>query len=108
MKRGAYDGFGFGLNLMEMLFSDETFGVDFIDIFGARGAGGKPSIFGANFQSAQGSAIAGGMCEPFGDRFASEGFGGDVFGREVGELLFLFAAGRSIDSGVRGRAMAGG
>jgi hypothetical protein len=42
-----------------MRFAGETFGVDFVDVLGARGPGREPSILGNYFEAAYRSLIAG-------------------------------------------------
>ena len=39
---------GFGLDLFEVVFALEGFGVDLVDVFGAGGAGGEPAVFGGD------------------------------------------------------------
>ena len=46
---GGYEGFGFGLDLGEVVGAVEGFGVDFVDVFGAGGAGGEPAVFCRDF-----------------------------------------------------------
>ena len=53
-----------------MIFALEAFGVDFVDVFGAGGSGGEPSIFGGDFEAADGSVVAGGFGEDSGDGLA--------------------------------------
>ncbi len=53
-----------------MVFAFEGFGVDFVDVFGAGGAGGEPAVFGGDFEAADGGVVAGGFGEDGGDGFA--------------------------------------
>ncbi len=46
-----------------MGLGDEGFGVDFVDVFGAGGAGGEPAGLGGNFETADGGVVAGGVGE---------------------------------------------
>ena len=53
-----------------MVFAFEGFGVDFVDVFGAGGAGGEPAVFGGDLEAADGGVVAGGFGEDGGDGFA--------------------------------------
>ena len=69
---GGDECLGFGLDLFEVVFAFEGFGVDFVDVFGAGGAGGEPAVFGGDFEAADGGVVAGGFGEDGGDGFAGE------------------------------------
>jgi len=71
---GGDQGLGFGLDLFEVGFAFEGFGVDFVDVFGAGGACGEPAVFGGYFEAAYGGFVAGGFGEDGGDGFAGELF----------------------------------
>ena len=45
---------GFGLDLFEVGFAVEGFGVDFVDVFGAAGTCGEPAVFGGDLETADG------------------------------------------------------
>ena len=91
---------------MKVLGSDETFRINLIDLFGSRGAGCKPAVFGADFKSSNGGSVGRCAGEFGGDGFAGEDFGRDIFWHECGELLFFFAGGGCIDSCIVGGSMA--
>ena len=55
-----------------MVGAVEGFGVDFVDVFGAGGAGGEPAVFGGDLEAADGGVVAGGFGEDGGDGFAGE------------------------------------
>ena len=63
-----------------MVGAAEGFGVDFVDVFGAGGAGGEPSVLGGDFEAADGGVVAGGFGEDGDDGFSGELFGGDLRG----------------------------
>ena len=46
-----------------MLFAAKTLGVDFINIFSTRWAGGEPGVFRDDFYATDGSAVARGFAE---------------------------------------------
>ena len=70
--------FGFGLDLFEVGFAQEAFGVDLVYVFCAGGAGGEPAVFGGDFEAADGGVVAGGFGEDGRDGFAGEVFGCDL------------------------------
>ncbi len=67
------EGFGFRLDGFQVVGAVEAFGVDFVDVFGAGGAGGEPAIFCGDLQPADGRVVAGGFGKDGGDGFAGEG-----------------------------------
>ena len=67
-----------------MGFAFEAFGVDFVDVFGAGGAGGEPAIFGGDFEAAYRGVVAGSFGEDSGNGFAGQLFGGDLLCGEFG------------------------
>lgn len=88
----------FTLNEAKVLLAFEAFGVDFVDVFGAGGAGGEPAVFGAHFEAADGRAVGGRVGELGDDGFASERFSFHLIGRKGGQLGFFFAGGRGVDA----------
>ena len=91
---------------MQVLETDETFSIHFINLFGSGGSGGKPAVFSTNFKSSNGCFVGGCVGEDRGDGFAGESFGRDIFWHERGELPFFFTGGRRIDSFIVGASMA--
>ena len=67
---GVYELLGLGLDLFQVVFALEGFGVDLVDVFGAGGAGGEPAVFGGDFEAADGGVVARGFSEDGGDGFA--------------------------------------
>ena len=88
-----------------MVGAAEGFGVDFVDVFGAGGAGGEPAIFCGDLEAADAGVVAGGFGEDGGDGFAGELFGGDLRGGEFGEFGFLVLGGCGVDALVGGAAV---
>jgi len=69
--------------LLQVLFADEAFRVDFIEILGAAGAGGEPAVGGADFNPTDRSAIAGRVEQYRADLFTGQNLGLDMFGAEL-------------------------
>ncbi len=61
-----------------MVCAFEAFGVDFVDVFGAGGAGGEPAVFGGYLEAADWGVVARGFGEDGGDGFAGEIFRCDL------------------------------
>src|SRR5215467_12869388 len=59
---------GFLLNLVQMIFAGEAFGVDLVNILGAGGPGREPSALGDHFQSAKRRARTRGGVQLFENR----------------------------------------
>ncbi len=91
-----------------MCLAVEALGVDFVDVFGAGGAGGEPAVFRRNLEAADRGVVAGRFREDRCDGFAGEGLRGDLRGRELGELGFLLRGGLGVDALVDGIAVLGG
>src|SRR5437868_1002663 len=62
------------LDAAQMLFADEAFGVDLVDVLGAGGAGGEPAVLRHDLDAADGFVVAGGFREFGGHRIACEVF----------------------------------
>src|SRR3954468_22470332 len=87
------DFLGFVLDSLQVLFAEETFGVDFVDLFSAGRARGEPAIRGHNLDAADRSAVAGRGGEDMLDGLAGELVGVDICGGQTGQLCFLLAGG---------------
>ena len=51
----------FGLDLLKVFRTLEAFGIDFVDVLRAGGAGGKPAVGCHHFETANRRAVAGGV-----------------------------------------------
>ena len=85
------DELGVLLDLLQVVGAVVTFGVDFVDVFGAGGASGAPAAFGYQLQAADGLVVAGGAGEDVLDGFAGESCGFDVDGFEIARIFFCCA-----------------
>jgi hypothetical protein len=72
---------GFLLNLLQVIGTAETFGVNFVDVFGAGRPGGEPAVFGDHLQASNGIAIARRLGKNLLNFFSGEFGDGDVRGR---------------------------
>src|SRR5690348_14324226 len=78
----------------------EAFSVELVDIFRPRRAGGEPVRARFDLEAADGGAVAGGGRQHARDRFAGEGVGVHLIGRQLRELRFLRGVGRGVDAPV--------
>ena len=91
-----------------MVFVDETFRVDLVDVLGAGGAGGEPAVLGDDFEAADGGVVSGGAGEGFEDGLAGEGVGLEILGGEAGEFFAHGGVGGGVFASVAGGTLFGG
>src|ERR1700738_2197376 len=84
----------------EMLGAAEGLGVQLVDVFGARRAGGEPAGRGDDLEPADRGAVARRGGQRRDDLLACELTGGNLRGGELSQGLLLFPAGRGVDARV--------
>src|SRR5204863_7382985 len=85
------------LDLPQVLLVAKTFGVDLIDVFGARGPRREPAVVGNHLDAAERLAVAGGGAEGGADRFAGEFGDAELVGRQRLQQVPLPGVGRRVD-----------
>src|SRR5216683_5771202 len=87
----------------EMLGAAEGLGVQLVEVFGARRAGGEPTGRGDDLEAADRGAVARRGGQRGGDLLTRELTGGNLRRGELSQGLLLFPAGRGVDARVNGR-----
>src|SRR3990172_3964673 len=91
------EGLRLFLNPAQVVHSQETLGVNLVDVLRARGTRGEPPVFGHDFQPADGTPVPRCVREDFPDLLPRKGYGIDLAWRKPRKNLLLPGRGGRID-----------
>lgn len=87
-----------------MFLAFKAFSVDFVNIFRAGGAGGKPAVFRYNFQAANRGIVARSAGQFADDLVTRKCFQRELFRGELAQFGFLFRIGGRVNPRIERRA----